>query len=76
MDGSVVGPKLAEFEQVAAARRAKSSRANPAAWSKEGHSVVAECVALCDPVRTRNTRIHQAVGPATAEAAAECRSMN
>ena len=26
MDGSVLGPKLAEFEQVAAARRAKSSR--------------------------------------------------
>ena len=28
MDGSVLGPKLAEFEQVAAARRAKSSREN------------------------------------------------
>ena len=26
MDGSVLGPKLAEFEQVAAARRAKNSR--------------------------------------------------
>ena len=26
MDGSVLGPKLADFEQVAAARRAKSSR--------------------------------------------------
>ena len=29
MDGSVLGPKLAEFEQVAAARRVKSSRENP-----------------------------------------------
>ena len=29
-----------------------------------------------NPVRTRRTRIHQAVGPATAEATAECRSMN
>ena len=28
MDGSVPGPKLAEFEQVAAAKRAKSSREN------------------------------------------------
>ena len=38
--GSVHSPKLAEFEQVAAAWRAKSSRENPlAAWSKEGHSV-------------------------------------
>ena len=46
MDGSVLGSKLAEFEQVAAARRVKSSHENPlAAWSKEGHSV--DCVALC-----------------------------
>ena len=43
----MLGPKLAEFEQVAAARRAKSSRENPlAAWSKVGHSVGADCVAL------------------------------
>ena len=29
MDGSVLGPKLAEFEQFAAARRSKSAGENP-----------------------------------------------
>ena len=82
MDGSVLGPKLAEFEQVAAARSAKSSRENPlqrGAKKDIAGQIVLLCAtseAECDPVRARRMPINEAVGPAAAEAAAWCRSMN
>ena len=68
MDGSVPGPKLAEFEQVAAARRAKSSRENPVQCGAKRDIAPGQIVLLCAS--------NEAVGPAAAEAAAECRSMN
>ena len=58
------------------------SRESSAAWSKEGYSVGGRLycsvhpVRQCNPVRARRTPIHEAVGPAVAEAAAECWSMN
>ena len=81
--GCVDGSVLAEFEQVAAARRAKSSGENPlqrgAKWNIVSGHIVLLCASSerqCNPVRARRTPIHEAVGPAAAEAAAECRSMN
>ena len=68
MDRSVLGPKLAEFEQVAAARRAKSSRENPLQRGAKRDIPLGQIVLLCAS--------NEAVGPAAVEAAAECRSMN
>ena len=70
VDGSVLGPKLAEFEQVAAARRAKSSRPgeNPLQRGAKRDIASRQIVLFCAS--------KEAVGPAAAEAAAECRSMN
>ena len=47
MDGSVLGPKLAEFEQVGAARRAKSSRENPLQRGAKRDKVSGQIVFLC-----------------------------
>ena len=68
MDGSVLGAKLAEFEQVAAAWRAKSSRENPPQRGAKRDIASGQIVLLCAS--------NEAVGLAAAEAAAECRSMN
>ena len=68
VDGSVLGLKLAEFEQVAAARRAKSSRENPLQRGAKRETAPGQILLLCAS--------NEAVGPAAAEAAAECRSMN
>ena len=63
MDGSVLGPKLAEFEQVAAAGRAKSSRENPLQRGAKRDLASGQIVLLCAS--------NEAVGPAAAKAAAE-----
>ena len=47
MDGSVPGPKFAEFEQVAAARRAKSSRENPLQRGAKRDIASGQIVLLC-----------------------------
>ena len=47
MDGSVPGPKLAELEQVAAARRAKSSRENPLQRGAKRDTASGQIVLLC-----------------------------
>ena len=47
MDGSVFGPKLAEFEQVAAARRAKSSRENSLQREAKRDKASGQIVLLC-----------------------------
>ena len=47
VDGSVLGPKLAEFEQVAAASRAKSSRENPLQRGAKMDIVSGHIVLLC-----------------------------
>ena len=47
MDGFVLGPKLAEFEQVAAARRAKSSRENPLQRGAKRERASGQIVLLC-----------------------------
>ena len=47
MDGSVLGPKLAEFEQVAAARRAKSSGENPLQRGAKRDIASGQIVLLC-----------------------------
>ena len=64
----MLGPKLAEFEQVAAARRAKSSRENPLQRGAKMDKASGQIVLLCAS--------NEAVAAAAAEAAAECRSMN
>ena len=47
MDGSVLGPKLAEFEQVAAARRVKRSRENPLQRGAKRDIASGQIVLLC-----------------------------
>ena len=47
MDGSVLGSKLAEFEQVAAARRVKSSRENPLQRGAKRDIASGQIVLLC-----------------------------
>ena len=47
MDGSVLGPKLVEFEQVAAARRAKSSREYPLQREAKRDIASGQIVLLC-----------------------------
>ena len=47
MDGSLLGSKLAEFEQVAAARRVKSSRENPLQRGGKRDIASGEIVLLC-----------------------------
>ena len=47
VDGSVLGPKLAEFEQVAAARRAKSSREYPLQRGAKRNIASGQTVLLC-----------------------------
>ena len=47
MDGSVLGSKLAEFEQVAAARRVKSTRENPLQRGAKRDTASGQIVLLC-----------------------------
>ena len=47
VDGSVLGPNLAEFEQVAAARRAKSSREYPLQRGAKRDIASGQIVLLC-----------------------------
>ena len=47
VDGSVLEPKLTEFEQVAAARRVKSSRENPLERGAKRDIASGQIVLLC-----------------------------
>ena len=47
MDGSVLGSKLAEFEQVAAARRAKSILENPLQRGAKRDTASGQIILLC-----------------------------